>query len=182
MLLETPGCDFGEPAPDFELWDAGGKRVTLADVMGEKGVLVAFICNHCPYVVDIMPRLVADIPILQQAGIGVVCINANDHAAYPADAPGKMPVFAAKFGLEAPYLVDETQEVARAYGAVCTPDFFGFGRETGLQYRGRLDDVPKGRDPAGRAPELVQAMLQVSESGKGPEGQRPSMGCSLKWR
>jgi len=182
MLLESPGCDFGEPAPDFTLKDAHGASFTLADVMGDKGVLVAFICNHCPYVIDIMARLVADVPALKDAGIGMVCINANDYAAYPADAPAKMPVFADHFGLTAPYLVDEDQRVARAYGAVCTPDFFGFGRQTGLQYRGRLDNVPMRGDASGRVAELVEAMVQVAETGQGPEEQMPSMGCSLKWK
>lgn len=182
MLLHTPGCDFGEAAPDFSLPDPQGAHHALTDLMGEAGVLVAFICNHCPYVIDILPRLVADIPALEAAGIGVVCINANDYRAYPADAPDKMPEFAARFGLHVPYLIDEDQAVARAYGAVCTPDFFGFGRATGLQYRGRLDDVPMRGDAAGRVPELVQAMEMIARTGKGPEGQTASMGCSLKWK
>ena len=182
MLVSSDGCDFGETAPGFTLPDALGATHALRDLMGENGVLVAFICNHCPYVIDVMPRLVADIPALEEAGIGVVCINANDHVAYPADAPDKMPAFAARFGLSVPYLFDETQQVARAYGAVCTPDFLGFGRETGLQYRGRLDDVPMRGDPAGRNPELLRAMQMVARTGKGPDGQTASMGCSLKWK
>lgn len=182
MLINSDGCDFDQAPPDFALKDAHGTTFKLDDVMGENGLLVAFICNHCPYVVDIMPRFVGDIPALQAAGIGVVCINANDPEAYPADAPDKMPGFAAKFGLEVPYLVDANQTIAHAYGAVCTPDFFGFGRETGLQYRGRLDDVPRGNNPAGRKPELLEAMETIARTGKGPAVQTPSIGCSLKWK
>jgi peroxiredoxin len=181
MLLQSDGPDFGQAAPDFALQDAEGHSFRLRDVSGENGVLVAFICNHCPYVVDIMPRLVMDIPALDAAGIGVVCINANDPAAYPADAPAKMPGFAAKFGLQVPYLVDADQSVARAYGAVCTPDFFGFGHDAGLQYRGRLDDVAMRSDPAGRKPELLEAMESVARTGKAPQVQTPSIGCSIKW-
>ena len=182
MLLQSDGCEFGQAAPSFTLKDAHGVSFSLADVTGEAGLLIAFICNHCPYVVDIMPRLVADSAALRNIGIGVICINANDYASYPADAPAKMPAFANHFGLDVPYLVDADQSVARAYGAVCTPDFFGFGRETGLQYRGRLDDVPMRGDPAGRTAELVVAMTMVAETGTGPDNQRPSMGCSIKWK
>jgi len=182
MLLQSDGPAFGQAAPDFTLKDPHGVSFTLADVMGEAGLLVAFICNHCPYVIDIMPRLVADCVALREIGIEVVCINANDFAAYPADAPAKMPAFADRFGLQVPYLVDEDQSVARAYGAVCTPDFFGFGRETGLQYRGRLDDVPMRGDATDRRAALVEAMQMVVQTGQGPEGQQPSMGCSVKWK
>ncbi|WP_147104728.1 thioredoxin family protein [Tateyamaria sp. syn59] len=181
MLLETPGCDFGDPAPDFTLPDAHGQMHSLNDVSGKHGVLVAFICNHCPYVVALADRLAADAKTLQAEGIGVVAINANDYAAYPADAPDKMPGFAKAHGFDFPYLIDEDQSVARAYGAVCTPDFFGFSADGLLQYRGRLDDVRMG-DASDRTPELVSAMRKIAETGVGPRDQTPSMGCSIKWR
>lgn len=182
MLLDTPEVDFGTPPPPFALKDPSGAEHTLDSVMGEKGLLIAFICNHCPYVVDIMPRFAQDLPALEAAGIGVICINANDYAAYPADAPELMPAFAQIFGMTAPYVVDEDQTVARAYGAVCTPDFFGYGVSTGLQYRGRLDNIGMRGDPSGRMAELVTAMEMVAETGKGPADQVPSMGCSIKWK
>ena len=182
MLLDTPEAAFGAPPPPFTLKDAAGVAFSTEDVMGSKGLLVAFICNHCPYVVDVMPRLAEDVPVLNAAGIGVICINANDYISYPADAPAKMPGFAQQFGLSAPYVVDEDQTVARAYGAVCTPDFFGFGVESGLQYRGRLDNIGMRGDPSGRDAELVTAMQMVAETGAGPKDQTPSMGCSIKWK
>ena len=182
MLLHSPTAAFGSPAPAFTLSDSGGDPHALDQLMGAKGVLIAFICNHCPYVIEIMPRFVRDIALLQDAGINVVCINANDYHSYPADAPDRMPAFAAEFGLDAPYLIDEDQSVARAYGAVCTPDFFGYGAETGLQYRGRLDDAGMRGRADNRVPELVNAMRQIAETGQGPEQQTPAMGCSLKWK
>lgn len=181
MLLDTPICDFGAPAPQFSLADAHGTMHSLSDHAGENGVLVAFICNHCPYVIAIADRLAADARTLKALRIGVVAINANDYAAYPADAPDKMPGFAAKHGFDFPYLIDADQSVAQAYGAVCTPDFFGFNRDAQLQYRGRLDDVRMG-DAADRTPELLNAMRQVAETGHGPQDQTASMGCSIKWR
>ncbi|MEX0367109.1 MAG: thioredoxin family protein [Ruegeria sp.] len=181
MLLETPGCNFGDPAPHFVLPDAHGQMHDLNDHLGRKGVLVAFICNHCPYVVALADRLAEDARALMIDGIGVLAINANDYAAYPADAPDKMPAFAAAHGFDFPYLIDEDQRVARAYGAVCTPDFFGFSGEGVLQYRGRLDDVRMG-SAAHRTPELVNAMRHIARTGVGPKEQTPSMGCSIKWR
>lgn len=181
MRLDTPVCDFGWPAPDFDLAKPDGTRHSRDSVMGPNGLLVAFICNHCPYVVAVIDRLVADIQELEAAGIGTACIMSNDYAAYPADSPNNMVSFAAKHGLTVPYLVDEDQSVARAYGAVCTPDFFGFDRTGGLQYRGRIDDTGMN-DPARRIPELLNAMRIVSETGHGPTQQTPSMGCSIKWR
>lgn len=149
--------------------------------MGPNGLLVAFICNHCPYVVAVIDRLAADMKTLQADGIGCVCIMSNNYRDYPADAPDKMTAFADAHGLTVPYLVDEGQLVGRAYGAVCTPDFFGFNAQGGLQYRGRLDDMGMRGDPAGRRPELLEAMQQVAATGKGPAAQTPSMGCSIKW-
>jgi len=188
MLLDTPVCDFGWPAPAFELTDAIGTPFTLDDVMGDKGLLIAFICNHCPYVQAVIARLVADAKILQAEGVGVVAIMPNDYHAHPDDAPQLMMQFAAEHGFSFPYLVDEEQHVARAYGAICTPDFFGFNTAGGLQYRGRIDSLTmadmKGKKPADaqeRVPELLNAMRQIAVSGKGPEMQTPSMGCSIKW-
>ena len=181
MPFETPACDFGDPAPPFHLPDAHGQIHNLTDYIGAGGVLIAFICNHCPYVVAIADRLAQDARVLAAAGVGVLAINANDAVAYPADAPEKMPAFAKKHGFDFPYLVDTDQSVARAYGAVCTPDFFGFNADGLLQYRGRLDDAGRG-SAAQRNPELLNAMRQIAETGRGPQDQVPSMGCSIKWR
>lgn len=181
MLLDTPVCDFGWQAPTFDLADPSGQRFTLDDVMGPKGVLVAFICNHCPYVKAIIARLVEDAKTLQADGIGVVAIMPNDYVNYPADSPALMTEFAAEHSFAFPYLIDEDQSVARAYNAVCTPDFFGFDSVGGLQYRGRIDDAKMG-DATARVPELVNAMQQVAANGKGPTTQTPSMGCSIKWK
>lgn len=181
MLLETGVCDFDWPAPDFDLATPDGVRHTRDSVMGGRGLLVAFICNHCPYVVAVIDRLAEDMKALEAEGIGCVCIMSNDYRAYPSDAPDRMVAFATQHGLEAPYLVDEDQAVARAYGAVCTPDFFGFNAQGGLQYRGRIDDVKMRGDASARVPELLNAMRQVAETGKGPAQQVPSMGCSIKW-
>ena len=181
MLLESKVCDFGRPAPDFDLMTPSGARHSRDSVMGPNGMLVTFICNHCPYVVAVIDRLAADMKLLQAEGIGCVCIMSNDYRDYPADAPARMDGFSQKHGLETPYLVDEDQSVGKAYGAECTPDFFGFDANGGLQYRGRLDDVGMRGDPAGRIAELVNAMRQVAKNGHGPKVQTPSMGCSIKW-
>lgn len=149
--------------------------------MGPKGLLVAFICNHCPYVVAVIDRLAADMKTLQADGVGCVAIMSNDYRAVPADAPDKMEIFARQHGLEAPYLVDHDQTVGRAFGAVCTPDFFGFDQSGGLQYRGRLDDVGMRGGAETREPELLDAMRLVASTGQGPAEQWPSMGCSIKW-
>jgi peroxiredoxin len=180
MLLDTPICDFGWKAPAFNLADTDGKMHSFDDVMGKKGLLIAFICNHCPYVQAIIARLVEDAKSLQKDGFGVVAVMSNDYTIVPADSPDNMKKFAAQHGMTFPYLVDETQETGKAYGAVCTPDFFGFNAEGELQYRGRLDDAGQG-DGANRTPELLIAMRQVAETGRGPETQIPSMGCSIKW-
>ena len=181
MLLDTPTVDFGLKAPAFNLADPDGKMYSLDDVMGEKGLLVAFICNHCPYVQAIIDRLVQDAKALQKDGIGVVAIMSNDYTYVPSDSPEKMKEFAANHGMTFPYLVDETQAIGKAYDAVCTPDFFGYNADGELQYRGRLDDAKMNSDAEGRTPELLNAMRQIAETGKGPESQIPSMGCSIKW-
>lgn len=181
MRLDTPVCDFGWKAPDFTLKDPAGTRHTLPGVSGENGTLIAFICNHCPYVIAIADRLAEDARTLQAEGIGVVAIMANDYHAYPADNPQAMTAFAEKHDFPFPYLIDEDQSIAKAYGAVCTPDFFGLNKDGELQYRGRLDDARMG-DAAARTPELLSAMRHVAKTGRGPEEQIPSMGCSIKWR
>lgn len=181
MLLNTPVCDFGWKAPNFDLMAPDGQRQTRDAAMGENGLLVVFMCNHCPYVIAVIDRLVADVKQLQSEGVGVVCIMSNDYTDYPADNPANMARFAVQHGLTAPYLVDEDQSVGQAYGAVCTPDFFGFNAQAELQYRGRIDDAGMG-DPSGRVPELLNAMRTMIATGKGPQDQTPSMGCSIKWR
>ena len=180
-LMETPLCDFGWKAPDFSLRTPDGTAITLADIRGGKGTLVAFICNHCPYVQAIIERLVSDARILQDAGVGVVAIMPNDYDTFREDNPEAMAVFAEAHDLPFPYLVDTDQSVAKSYGAICTPDFFGFDAFDGLQYRGRIDNAPM-RPAEVTVRELQDAMLQVAETGYGPQDQFPSMGCSIKWR
>jgi peroxiredoxin len=177
----TPICDFGVKAPDFSLPDADGRAFTLSDIRGARGTLIMFICNHCPYVRAIAARLTRDTSDLAAMGIGVAAIMPNDYRRYPDDAPEKMKAFASQHGFTFPYLVDETQAVARAYGAVCTPDFFGFNADLALQYRGRLDESKQETVPASRR-ELFEAMSAIAETGRGPDNQIASIGCSIKWR
>ncbi|MFW6027997.1 MAG: thioredoxin family protein [bacterium] len=181
MAALAPICDFGWKAPDFRLPATDGKIWSLGDVRAERGTLIVFICNHCPYVKAIVPRLVRDARALRAEGIGVAAICSNDADAYPADSFDNMKAFAAEHGFSFPYLHDETQEVARAYGAVCTPDFFGFNGADELQYRGRLDESKTTLVPDARR-ELYEAMTAVARTGQGPRDQTPSMGCSIKWR
>lgn len=181
-LTETPACDPGMQAPDFALRATDGRTLTYADVAGSRGTLILFMCNHCPYVKAIVPRLNTACEAIQTLGIGVTAINPNDATRYPEDSFEGMLEMAARWALPFPYLCDPSQDVARAYGAVCTPDFFGFNAERMLVFRGRLDD---GRlDPPENAPggELIAAMQMVAEEGRGPAIQHPSMGCSIKWR
>ncbi len=182
VSLETPICDFGWKAPDFSLPGTDGKTYALADVKGRNGTLVMFICNHCPYVKAILDRLVRDAGALQEKGIGVIAVMANDPAEYTEDSFANMVRVATENGFTFPYVMDQSQETAKAYGAVCTPDFFGFNKDLELQYRGRLDS--SGKQPA--APDarrdLYEAMSLVAETGRGPAEQTPSMGCSIKWR
>lgn len=180
-LMDTPICDFGWQAPDFTLSDPHGTPHALKDYLGGKGLLIMFICNHCPYVKAITRRLSEDANTLLNEGIHVLAISSNDYEAYPEDSPENMAVFTAVNKFPFPYLVDETQAVARAYNAVCTPDFFGFTGQGALHYRGRLDDAGRA-DATDRTPELINAMRQIAETGHGPKHQVPSMGCSIKWR
>ena len=181
VSLQQPICDFGWQAVDFSLPGVDGKTYGLADVKGPNGLLVMFICNHCPYVKAVIDRIVADCRALRDDGIGAVAIMPNDTVNYPADSFDNMKLFAAQHGMDFPYVIDETQEVARAYDAVCTPDFFGFNADLGLQYRGRLDSSRREAVPDARR-ELLEAMRQVARTGAGPAEQVPSMGCSIKWR
>ncbi len=181
MAATPPVCDFGWKAPGFSLPATDGKTYTLDDIAGPKGTLVMFICNHCPYVKSVLDRIVRDALDLKALGIGVAAISANDSNSYPADSFDSMKKVAEANGFPFPYLYDESQDVARAYGAVCTPDFFGFNGNRELQYRGRLDDSGTRPKPGARR-ELFEAMRQVAETGEGPREQVPSMGCSIKWK
>jgi peroxiredoxin len=180
--LETPVCDFGAPAPDFSLPGVDGRIWTRDDCKGEKGLLVMFICNHCPYVKAVRERIIRDVRELTALGIGCVGIMSNDTLDYPDDSFENMKRVAAEYDYPFPYLLDETQGVARAYGAVCTPDFFGYDAGLGLQYRGRLDESRKETAPAGARRDLFESMRQVAETGQGPREQVPSIGCSIKWK
>ncbi len=182
VALNPPVCDFGWPAPDFSLPGTDGRQHTLTSCRGKHGLLVAFICNHCPYVQAILDRLIRDARELQALGIGVVAISSNDAAAYPQDSFDEMAALASARGFPFPYLYDGTQAVARAYGAICTPDFFGFNADLQLQYRGRLDASGRAAAPADARRELFEAMRQVADSGRGPAEQTASIGCSLKWK
>ena len=182
VRTNTPICEFGAPAPDFSLPGVDGKTWTLEACRGPRGLLVMFICNHCPYVKAINHKLVRDAAALQELGVNSVAIMPNDTGTYPEDSFENMQRVAREIGYPFPYLIDETQNVARAYGAVCTPDFFGYNADLELQYRGRLDESGKQPDVGDVRRELFLAMKQVAETGQGPREQVPSMGCSIKWR
>jgi peroxiredoxin len=182
MALQMPVAELGVTAPDFSLPGTDGKTYSLADVVGEKGTVVVFICNHCPYVRGITERLVADAKTLAKEGIGFVAISSNDAAAFPEDSFENMKAFAIRNGFPFPYLYDETQVIAREYDAVCTPDFFGLNADGVIEYRGRLDEGKKDPPPPGARRELLDAMRMIAKTGKGPEQQIPSVGCSMKWK
>ena len=182
VLLNTPVKDSHFRAADFSLKSTDGKIYRLEDCRGEKGLLVVFICNHCPYVKAIIDRLVADCKVLQEKGIGCVAIMPNDTVAYPEDSFENMKVFAREHGFTFPYLIDETQEISRAYDAVCTPDIFGFNADLVLQYRGRVDSAGMDTPDGETIHELRDGMSLVAETGLGPDQQIPSMGCSIKWQ
>ncbi len=181
MAATPPVCDFGWKAPDFSLPGTDGKTYSLQDVAGEKGTLIMFICNHCPYVKAIMCRVVEEANNLAGEGIGIAAICANDAVSYPDDSFDNMKRFAQANSFPFPYLHDESQAVARAWDAVCTPDFFGFNADLELQYRGRLDASKTTLVPDARR-ELYEAMVQIAQTGSGPADQTPSMGCSIKWK
>lgn len=180
--LETPVCDFGWKAVDFDLRGVDGKRYNLASVQGENGLLIMFICNHCPYVKAVRDRIIRDGKELAEYGVGTIAIMSNDPADYPEDSFENMIKVAQEYAYPFPYVMDETQEIAKVYGAVCTPDFFGFNNKLELQYRGRLDASRKEAAPADVRRDLFEAMVQVAKTGLGPKEQIPSIGCSIKWR
>lgn len=172
----------GETAPDFALPGTDGRTWKLSDIAGPNGLLVMFICNHCPYVKAVVTRIVREVRALRELGVGAVAINSNDAITYPEDSFDNMKAFAREHGFDFPYLHDESQQVASAYGAVCTPDFFGFDRHGALEYYGRLD--ASGREPVGPGAkrELYEAMKLMVETGHAPDQQTPSVGCSIKWK
>jgi peroxiredoxin len=181
MSAISPTGQLGFRAPPFDLPGVDGRNHTLESVRGPNGVLVMFICNHCPYVKAVMDKIVRDARDLAAHDIGSIAIMTNDPAEYPEDSFDNMKTVAARHGFTFPYVVDEMQDIGRAYGAVCTPDFFGFDSRLELAYRGRLDASGRSPDP-NAARELYDAMLQVARTGKGPAKQTPSVGCSIKWR
>ena len=179
--LTSPDAALGSPAAPFDLAGTDGRRHTLDSARGPNGLVVMFICNHCPYVQAVAGKIVRDARDLAALGIGSIAIMSNDPADYPDDSFDNMRRFATTQGFEFPYVIDETQDVARAYGALCTPDFFGFDRDLKLVYRGRLDDSGRLPKEGGRR-ELHDAMVAMATTGKAPAGQNPSIGCSIKWR
>lgn len=181
-LLETPNAEKGQQAPDFTLKNIDGTMLSLSDVQGKNGTVIAFICNHCPYVKAIIDRLVATASNLAEKGIKTVAIMPNDTDNYPADSFENMQKFATDNGFSFPYLIDETQAIAKAYDAVCTPDIFGLNADGQIQYRGRVDSA--GKDPVAddTIPELMLAMEEIAETGQFEGDQFPSMGCSIKWK
>lgn len=181
VSLQTPVCEFGKAAPDFDLPGVDGRRWTQDQCMGENGLLVMFICNHCPYVKAVIDRIVRDVNDLGPLGIKAVGIMSNDPTDYPEDSFDNMRALADRLDFPFPYLLDESQDVAKAYGAVCTPDFFGYNASGELQYRGRLDASRKEAAPIDVRRDLFEGMKQVAETGRGPDDQIPSMGCSIKW-
>ena len=181
-LTKTPICDFGQKAEDFKLKSVNNELISLGDIKGENGTLVMFICNHCPYVKAIIKDLVEDCKKLKEMGINSVAICANDAENYPEDSFENMIEFANKNKFNFPYLIDETQEIAKTYDAVCTPDFFGYNKNLELQYRGRLRELKNLVPVRSGDSDLLRAMKQIAETGKGPESQTPSAGCSIKWK
>jgi peroxiredoxin len=182
VSLEPPICDFGQKAPNFELPGIDGRSWSLQQCMGQNGLLIMFICNHCPYVKAVRERIIRDTLELKQFGIASVAIMSNDSLAYPEDSFENMKRIAEQYCYGFPYLLDESQEIAKKYGAVCTPDFFGYNAAYELQYRGRLDASRKETAPADCRRDLFEAMKKVAETGQGPEQQISSIGCSIKWK
>jgi peroxiredoxin len=181
MAAQSQVCDFGWKAADFDLLGVDGRRHTLASARGPNGLLAMFICNHCPYVKAIRERIVRDCTELAAHGIGAIAIMSNDPAEYAEDSFENMKRVAAEFGFPFPYVLDETQAVAKAYQAVCTPEFFGFNARLELQYHGRLD-ASKTAPAGGARRELFDAMVQIARTGEGPREQTAALGCSIKWK
>ena len=181
MAAVPPVCNFGEKAHDFALPATDGRTYRLADLAGPKGTVIVFMCNHCPYVKTVIDRLIRDAQDLEALGVNLIAICSNDATTHPGDSFANMKRWAEEKAFPFRYLHDESQEVARAYDAVCTPDFFGYNGDLELQYRGRLDASKTSLVEDARR-ELFEAMRQVAESGRGPAEQIPSMGCSIKWK
>jgi peroxiredoxin len=181
MPLKTPICDFGQAAKSFELKSTNNEIIKLNDVRGENGTLVMFICNHCPYVIAVIEDIIEDYRNLKELGIKAVAICSNDSINYPDDSFDKMIKFHKNHNFNFPYLTDETQVIAKSYGAVCTPDFFGYNKNLELQYRGRIRELKNFKPIKLGESDLFKAMKKISETGKGPEEQVPSMGCGIKW-
>ena len=182
MPVQTPICDFGKKALPFELNATDNKIISLEDIKGENGTLIMFICNHCPYVKAITKEMVEDCAELKKIGVNSVAICSNDSLNYPEDSFENMIKFSNENKFSFPYLIDETQEVAKAYDAVCTPDFFGYNKNLELQYRGRLRELENFIPVLDGESDLLKAMKQIAETGKGPKVQTPSAGCSIKWK
>jgi peroxiredoxin len=182
MLTQTPICDFGKKAVPFKLKSTEGKIISLEDLKGENGTLIMFICNHCPYVKAITKDIVEDCNELKKLGINSIAISSNDPTNYPEDSFENMIEFAKKNEFSFPYLIDETQEIANAYDAVCTPDFFGYNKDLELQYRGRSRELKNLIPIRNGKSDLYKAMKQIAETNYGPKDQIPSAGCSIKWK
>ena len=182
MPIQTPICDFGKKALPFELKSTNNKIISLEDIRGKNGTLIMFICNHCPYVKAIIKDLVKDCKNLEKFGISSAAICSNDVQNYPEDSFENMIEFAKKNKFGFPYLNDDTQNIAKIYDAVCTPDFFGYNKNLELQYRGRLRELKNLIPVRNGESDLFKAMKQISETGKGPESQIPSAGCGIKWK
>ena len=180
-LTKTPICDFGKKAENFELKSTENKIITLNDAKGQNGTLIMFICNHCPYVKAVIEDIVNDCKTLENDGIRSIAIMSNDTKNYPEDSFDNMIKFAKNNKFNFPYLIDETQETAKKYGAVCTPDFFGYNKNLELQYRGRVRELKDLKPVRNSESDLLKAMKMVAKTDKGPEEQTPSMGCSIKW-
>ena len=181
-LTKTPICDFGKQAENFKLKSTDGKFLTLEDLKGKNGTLIMFICNHCPYVKAIISDVVKDCNVLTELGVSSVAICSNDVVNYPEDSFENMSIFSKKNNFNFSYLHDETQEVAKKYGAVCTPDFFGYNGNLELQYRGRIRELKDLKPIRDGDSDLLLAMTQISKTGNGPKEQIPSMGCNIKWK
>ena len=181
-LTKTPICDFGRKAEDFKLKSTNSKIISLQDIRGENGTLIMFICNHCPYVKAVISDIVNDCKILKSLGINSLAICSNDVDNYPEDSFEKMVEFSDKYSFDFPYLHDDKQVIATKYGAVCTPDFFGYNKDLELQYRGRIRELRDLKPIRGGESDLLQAMKLISKTRKGPKDQIPSMGCNIKWK
>ena len=180
-LTKTPICDFGKKADYFELKSIDNKIISLNDVKGENGTLIMFICNHCPYVLAVIKNVVEDCKDLENDGIKSIAIMSNDPKRYEEDSFDNMIKFSKNHNFNFPYVIDETQQVAKTYGAVCTPDFFGYNKNLELQYRGRIRELQNLKPTKNGDSELKRAMKMIAKSNKGPNEQFPSMGCSIKW-